>query len=382
MSEKSRTRGQNEGSIFKRKDGRWAAVVNFGYKDGRRQRKTFYGTTRKEVQDKLTQALRARQQNLPLPSERLTVKQFLTTWLQDCAKPALRPRTYENYCNHVNKHLIPALGHIRLAKLTAQEVQKLLNDKISAGLAPRTVHYMHAVLRRALNQAVRWDSLVRNVATLVDRPRAETKEIEPLSPDQARAFLKAVAGDRLEALYTVALAMGLRKGEALGLRWSVVDFDSRQLAVTASLQRIEGKLKLAETKTRQGCRTITVPENVIAALRIQRVRQMRERLAAGERWREHGLVFTTTIGTPIDPRNLSTYYKRHLARAGLPPKRFHDLRHTCASLLLAQGVHARVVMEILGHSQIGITMNTYSHVLPALQKEAASRMNALLEGTD
>jgi len=371
-------RGQNEGSIYKRKDGRWTAVVNLGYVGGKRRRKAFYGKTRKEVQDKLVEALRARQQNLPLAPERQILKQFLERWLEQSARPTLRPRTYEGYRDHVNNHIVPALGHIRLARLSPEDIQQFLNDKLATGLSPRTVQYMHAVLRRALNQAVKWGYLVRNAATLVDRPRSEAYEIEPLTPEQARKFLEAVKGDRLEALYRVALALGLRKGEALGLRWEDVDFDSAQLSVRYSMQRIDGKLQLVETKTKRSRRTISMPDSVVSALRQHRARQLQERLLAGGKWQDTGLVFTTTIGTPIDGRKVSGHFKAILKEAGLPQKRFHDLRHTCASLLLAQGVHPRVVMDILGHSTIGMTMNTYSHVIPALQQNAAALMDALL----
>lgn len=300
--------------------------------------------------------------------------------VDECAAPpSLRPPTSEGYEGHVHKHIVPVLGHIALANSTALNVQRQLNEKVASGLAPRTVHYMHTVLRRALNQAVRRDHVARNVATLVGKPRAKTKEFVPLTPDKARTFLKAFRGDRLEALYTVALAPGLRKREALGLSWDDVDFTSRQLSVFASMQRVRGKRERVEPKAEKSRRRIALPEIVVTALRRHKTRQLRERLLAGERRQEHGLVFTTTIGTPIDGRKINGYFKSILARAGLSPKRFHDLRHTCASLLLAQGVHPRVVMDILGHSTIGLTMNSYSHVIPALQQEAVGLTRALLK---
>ena len=239
---------------------------------------------------------------------------------------------------------------------------------------------MHAVLRRALGQALKWGLVARNVATLVDPPRVQRREVQPLGPDQARAILAAVQGDRLEALYSVALAVGLRRGEALGLRWTDVEFDAGALAVRAALQRVNGKLQLVQPKTARSRRTIALPQSVIVALHRHRVRQLQERLLAGQRWHDTGFVFTTTLGTPLDPRNVYRHFQRALDKAGLPRKRFPDLRHTCATLLLAQGVHPRVVMDILGHSQIALTMDTYSHVIPALQREAAGRMDALLAG--
>ncbi len=371
-------RGQNEGSIYKRGDGRWVGVISLGYKNSKRHRKSFYGETRREVQEKLTAALRSHQQGLPPPPERQTVGQFLEYWLAQSVKLSVRSLTYEGYRLHVRNHIVPALGRIRLTKLTAQDVQELLNDKLREGYAPRTVQYMHAVLRRALVQAFKWGLVAQNVATLVDRPQVRRPEVKPFDPEQARALLVAVKGDRLEALYSVALAVGLRRGEALGLHWDDVDLDAGTLRVRRTLQRVDGKLRLETTKTDRSRRTIALPQTVAVALRVHRARQLRERLAAGSRWQETGFVFTTGIGTPLEPRNVTRHFRNVLTKTGLPLKRFHDLRHTCASLLLVQGVHPRVVMEILGHSQISMTMDTYSHVMPVLQHEAASQMDALL----
>ena len=199
-----------------------------------------------------------------------------------------------------------------------------------------------------------------------------------LTPEQARAFLEAASGDRLEALYTVALAVGLRQGEALGLRWDDVDLEAGTLTVRHALQRVGGRLRLVEPKTRLSLRNIALPPMVVAALRAHRSRQLQERLWAGSRWQEHDYVFASTIGTPLDGTNVTHRLQAILLTAGLPRQRFHDLRHACASLLLALGVHPRVVMETLGHSQISLTMNTYGHVLPSLQRDAADRMDRLL----
>ncbi len=371
-------RGQNEGSIYKRRDGRWVGVISLGYVNRKRKRKALYGATRREVQERLTSALKATQEGRPIPPERQTVARFLGDWLENSAKPAIRPSTYIRYGAHVRNHISPAIGHIKLSRLTPQHVQALLNEKLGDGLAPATVRYMHAVLRRALKQALKWDLVARNAAALVDTPRVTQKEIEPFTPEQARTFLDAIRGDRLEALYSVALAVGLRRGEVLGLKWSDVDLDKRTLTVRASLQRIDGALVLVEPKSRQSRRTVALPQTVIDAVRLHRARQLQERLLAGSRWQDHGLVFSTTIGTPMDPRNLTRHFRKAIRSAGLPLRRFHDLRHSCASLLLAQGVHPRVVMEILGHSQISITMNTYSHVIEKLQHDAAAQIDALL----
>jgi integrase len=199
-----------------------------------------------------------------------------------------------------------------------------------------------------------------------------------LAPAEAKQLLAAAEDDRLGALYSVALALGLRQGEALGLSWEDIDFESRRLHVRHGLQRIAGELRLVEPKTRQSRRTIAMPGVVIDALQHHKARQTKERLLAGRRWSDTGLVFTSTIGTPIEVGNLRRSFWKLLDRAGLPRMRFHDLRHSCASLLLVQGVPARVVMETLGHSNISITMDTYTHVLPELQRQAADAMDRTL----
>ena len=375
-------RGPNEGNIYQRKDGRWEGRVHVGYDEhGRRMRKSFYGHTRREVQVQLDKARRDLQEGLPVGGDaRVTVGRFLVRWLTDVARPTVRPRTYQTYESYVRVHLAPAIGRIPLQRLGPADVQRLLNAKLAAGLSPQTVHHLRAVLRRALNQAVRWGILARNPAILVDGPRVPRYEVPAMDPADARRLLEAVRGDRLEALYTVALSIGLRQGEVLGLRWQDVDLDRATLSVRFALQRIAGQLQLVEPKTRQSRRTLALPERVVTSLRQHRARQLREKLWAASRWRESGLVFTSSIGTPLDGTNVTHHLQDLLEAAGLPRMRFHDLRHACASLLIAQGVHPRVVMETLGHSQIGLTMNLYAHVLPALQREAAGQMEAILAG--
>lgn len=226
--------------------------------------------------------------------------------------------------------------------------------------------------------AYKWGMVSRNVATLVDPPQGERPEVQPLTPQQAQAFLDAVRGHRWAGLFIMCLAVGLRQGEALGLRWEDIDMEQGLLRVRVALQRIEGKLQLVEPKTRRSKRTIPLPKVASAALRARRLLQLEERLLAGPRWQETGLVFTSTIGTPVDARSLVREYHAILESASLPHRRFHDLRHTCASLLLWQEVHPRVVMEALGHSQISLTMDTYSHVMPETLKKAADQMDLVL----
>lgn len=307
-----------------------------------------------------------------------TVRVFLERWLEVSARPRVRPSTYTSYEGHIRLHLVPALGRIKLSKLSPQDVQAFMNQKVKEGLAPRTVRSIRATLRVALGQAVKWGELPRNVAELADSPRIPHHEIRPFSPEEARQFLEAIKGRRLEALYSVALALGLRRGEALGLHWEDVDLEKGTLSVRFALQRVNGSLQRVEPKSARSRRTIAIPEFGVKALKDHRARQLEERLLAGAKWKETGLVFTTTIGTPLDPDNINRDFKPLLEAAGLRSQRFHDLRHACASLLLVQGVSPRVVMETLGHSQISLTMNTYSHVIPSLQEEAAKSLNSLL----
>jgi integrase len=264
--------------------------------------------------------------------------------------------------------------------MTPQQVQSFLNAKAASGLAPRTVLYLRSVLRRALTQAERWGLVTRNVAKLTEPPRIPKQEVRPLSPQQVRQFLVAIEGDRLEALYLVALGVGMRQGEILGLAWRDIDLETGTITVRQALQRIAGKLELVEPKSATSHRVVPAPRIVLEALRAHRMRQLEARLLAGSRWHEdrRDLVFTTSVGTPMDGVAVTRRFKSIVAAAGLPDQRFHDLRHACASLLLAQGVAPRVVMETLGHSQISLTLNTYSHVIPALGREAADRMDAML----
>ncbi|MCL4310712.1 MAG: site-specific integrase [Actinomycetota bacterium] len=373
-------RGQNEGSIYKAKDGRWVGCLNLGYQGGTRKRKYLYGKTRAEVSAKLTEALRNRQLGLPVSNDKITFGQFLDKWLEDSVKPSVRPRTFKSYSQLVERHIAPDLGNIKLAKLCPRDIQSLINRKLDSGLSPRSVQYIHAVIRRALVQARKWELVPRNVAKLVDPPRTQHFEVKPLSPDQARTFLEAAKGDRLEALYTVAVSLGLRRGECLALRWEDVDLEARTLRVCHTLQRVDGGgWELAEPKSKNSRRTLGLPVFATLALREHRKHQLEEKMLAGPHWQDHDFVFTSKLGTPLDGQHLYfRHFKMLLRKAGLPDIRFHDLRHSCASLLLVQGVSPRVVMETLGHSQISLTMNTYSHVMPVLMKEAAEKMDEVL----
>ena len=292
----------------------------------------------------------------------------------------LRIWTYRGYEVHVRLHLKPSLGHIALERLEPAHVQALLNRKLKEGLSPKSVLYIRSTLRSALQQAVRWGYLTRNSAALVDGPRSERFDIKPLDADEARRLLEALEGDRLRALYSVALTMGLRQGEALGLRWDDVDQVLGYLHIRKQLQRIDGKFVLVDLKTSRSRRTLVMPGSVAVELQKHASRQAEESHSRDRDPESFDLVFTRPDGAPLDGTVVSHQFHRVLAKAGLQQRRFHDLRHSCATLLLAQGVSPRVVMEILGHSQIALTMNTYTHVLPELKRDAAERMDRVVKG--
>jgi integrase len=310
------------------------------------------------------------------------VATFLDRWLVDVHKPAVRPSTFRRAQQIVRLHLVPELGRTRLTKLTPDQVQHLLNAKFDGGLSACTVWHIHAVLRGALNHAVRWGLVNRNVACLARPPRVPKAEIKPFDPAEARAFLEAIKGERLEAVFVVAMATGLRQGELLGLRWQDVDLDAGTLQVRHALQTIAKVPTLIEPKSHTSRRTIVLPAIAVTALKNHRQRQVQERLVAGPTWVEGNFTFASSLGKPLAASWVYRSFKRVLEKNGFRDQRFHDLRHCCASLLLACGVSPRVVMEQLGHSQISLTLNTYSHCVPALMGEAAERMDALLTATE
>jgi integrase len=244
-------------------------------------------------------------------------------------------------------------------------------------LRARTVKHLLVTLRTALNVAVKWDLVPRNVAVLVDPPKVPKPELKVFTPEQARAFIEAIKGERLEALFATALALGYRQGEALGVQWPDVDLERGTLTVRQALQRVDGKLQCVPTKSDK-VHTINLPAVTISALRAHHTRQGTERLLAGGRWRETGFVFTTGIGTPLDARGVIRTFDRVLKFAGLPKIRFHDLRHSAATLLLAQGVSPRYVSELLAHCSVSFTMQTYAHVLEQTKREVAAQMDVIL----
>jgi integrase len=371
-------RGNGEGSIVKRPDGRWVGMVSIGRgDDGKRPRKQMYGRRRKDVQRELNKFLHDRDRGLPTPTKSQTVDAYLKHWLES-TKTAVRPRTWEKFESVCRLHLIPGVGTYRLEKLQPQHVQDLLTRKSAAGLSPQSVRHLRTILGIALNRAMKWSLVGRNVAALTDPPKFDRPQVVPLTPDEVARLRKAAVEHRLQALLELQIGLGLRRGEALGLTWSDVYLDTGILRVNQSLQRTQGKLQLLPLKTPSSRRTIEIPEIVIKALRKHEYHQKQQRLAAGAEWKDTNLVFTTATGGASEPRNVVRSFKKLLTKAGIPAKRFHDLRHTCATMLLHDGAPVKDVSAILGHARASMTLDIYSHVMPGAGGKAAARMDRLL----
>lgn len=371
-------RGNGEGTIYKRQDGRWTASLTVGVVEGKRVRKSLYGKTRHEVASKLNRATRSREDGLPLPNERKSCGQYLQEWL-DGITSTVRPKTKVTYEGLIRLHAIPALGKVSLAGLSPQHLQRLYADRLASGLSPQTVRHLHAVLHRALEQAARWGLVQRNVADLVSPPRATRPEMKVLAPEHVRQLLDAAEGERLEALYILAVANGLRQGELLALRWRDLDLTAGLLQVRATLTHDKEGFQLTEPKTHGSRRQVALSQLAITALQGHRARQNAERLKLGAVWEDNDLVFANEVGRPIEPSNLRRRsFEPLLEKAGLARVRFHDLRHSSATLLLSRGIHPKIVSEMLGHSRVNITLDLYSHVTPTMQRQAADAVDAAL----
>lgn len=376
-------RARGTGSIYQRADGRWTARFH----DVTGKRVDLFARTKRDVTAKLGEALRAIETGAPVRSDRLTLDLYLDQWLK-AVGPTLRPRTLDSYRDQLRLHVRPTLGHIALARLSAPQVQGLVNDQLAAGRSARGVEYTHAVLRTALAKAERWGLVARNVARLVDAPKVRRPEIRPLTPTEAGRLLASVQ-DQDRTLYLLTLGLGLRQGEALALRWVDVDLDAGSVTIARTLQPGSRGIAptLAEPKTAKSRRSLSLPPPVLAELREHRRRQIAERLVVGEAWQGPdlgnpavaGYVFCSSLGLPLESHAVTHRLVRQLAAAGLPRVTFHSLRHAAASYLLSAGVPLRVVQEILGHSQLATTADIYSHVLPELQADAAARMGTLLD---
>lgn len=365
------------GSIFKRRDGRWCGALYVTEADGRRVRRRVYGKTRKEAEEKLIELRSKDERGVPLTPTHLTVEAYLREWLAQIVGPRVRPNTLAAYQFNVDRYLAPGLGDKRLGRLTAREVRHFLDGLLRQGTGVRTVRYAHATLRAALEDAMREELIEKNVVKLVRAPVVPREERSPLTVEETRTFLAANREDRLYALFVVIALLGLRRSEVLGLAWEDLDLNRGVLTVRHGLHRVAGELKLMETKTRRSRRSIPLPSLVVDTLRAHGSRQEAELRDVGAS--NPHFVFTTAIGTPIDPDNCSKLVKKALQRAEVRSVRMHDFRHGCISVLMGLGVPPRIVMEIAGHSGLEMTMNVYSHVSLDDKKAALDKLGGLFE---
>lgn len=347
-----------EGTISERKDGRWEAKLTLP--NGKRR--TVYGKTAQEAKDKLKALMRDQEQGRDLTKGRVKTGDFLARWLDEVAAKRLGAASLARYRTIVRLHLTPEIGNVYLDALTPAKLQSVLNAKAASGLAPGTVKYCRDVLRSALSQAERWGMVSKNVAKLVEVPKAAPKRTVPLSAEQARALIAGTADDRYGPLWAMALYTGMRQGELLGLRWADLDLDAGRLTVRQALKRVGSEYSYGAPKSRTSRRTIPSPAAAVSVLRHHRKAQNVERLQSGGNWQDTELVFCRRDGSPLDGRRVTRRLQEALDRHGLPNTTFHALRHSCASLLIANGESLAKVSRLLGHSTVQLTLDTYGHL--------------------
>jgi integrase len=353
-------RSNQEGTIYEDANGVWWAQLPPDAQ-GKRPRRS--AKTRKEAAEKYREMERQRAQQIDMTSNRQTLATFLHTWLDEVAAKKVKAKTIESYREVIRLYILPHLGTMRLDKLGAVHIQRWLNALCSQ-VSTTTARNAYTRLRTALETARRWRLVAENVAALVDPPIPNHRPAVTLTPEQGKAFLATVADHRLFALFLLALRTGMREGELLGLLWADCDLAAGEIRITGQMQKIGGKLVRTTTKTKKSKRTIYLDDDLIAALTAHQRNQLEEkrlRRRPGYEWHEHGLVFASEVGTPYFARNLLGKFKKQLQKAGLPDMRFHDLRHTAGSLMLAEGANIIEVSEVLGHSSPAITAAIYAH---------------------
>ena len=354
-----------------------------------RRRETKAGfSTQKECQQAMNKLLVAvGEQSYAVPTK-ASVKDYLTKEWLPAVRATIRPTTYNSYVQHVECHIAPHIGSVKLQKLSGSQVNALYAKLAytgrkdgKTGLSPMTIHHVHSCLHKACKDAVRWGHISRNPLDAADPPRKKgdgTREMQTWTKEQLKAFLEAVADDRLSPLWHTIAMTGMRRGEALGLRWSDVDLENSRLSVRRALVPTNREVVVSEPKTAKGRRVIALDPGTVEVLKTQAARQLEERLQADEAWIESGLVFTAENGAALDPESVTRYFRQAVKRSMLPSIRLHDLRHTHATLALQAGIHPKVVSERLGHATVSITLDTYSHAIPAMQEEAAALIAGLV----
>lgn len=378
----TKRRSNGEGSIFKRGDGRWCGSVSFVDQDGRKRRHAVYGRTQADVRAKLRDVRSRLDVGAPPKDSSVTLAAFVERWITTTLAASDRKQsTRDNYAVIARRHLAAApLGGLPLERLRPTDVEALLMAKRRSGLSSSTVRLTFLVLRTVLDTAVRDQLLASNPAVAVRGPRVERQESRALTVAELHLLLDAVRGDRLAALWLLLAGTGLRRGEALALSWTDLDLDGGALRVRGTLSRTSAGLTITDPKTDRSRRTVPLPRQVVEALRAHKARQAAERLAAGPAYAEHGLMFTTEIGTPLEPRNVLRRFVTLAGRVGIDGVGLHSLRHTAATRLLEAGTDTRVVADLLGHSSTAITADVYQHVEARLRRDAADRLEAVLGG--
>ncbi len=350
------------------------------YTDANGKRRTVYAKSKGEVRTKLTEALADRDKGLTYDGDTVSLREHLDNWLETSVKGSVKPITYEGYERMCRVHIKPSnIGKVKLSKLTPGHLQRFYQEKLNAGLAPASVRYMHATLHRSLKQAHRWRLVRENVAAATDPPIPQPEEIRPLTAEQVKVLLSEARGERLEALFVVAVTAGLRIGELSSIQWSDLDVESNTLRVRRTLSRAKNGPRYTTPKNGKG-RNIKLTAMATAALQRHRVRQNAERLAAGADWQGDDLIFCREDGRPLTRELVARQNLKPLLRScGLPEDCTpHQLRHTCATLLLSRGVHPKFVQELLGHSSIALTLDRYSHWIPSMGDQTATAMEAAL----
>lgn len=371
-------RSRGEGAITPLEDGRFRGAIWLPRLDGTMVRKYVRGKTRAEVSRKFEALRKEATEGLP---DGTTTGEYLAEWVKALSGRNLRPTTRRQYARHVESYWTPAIGRVELVKLTPLDVERAMGGLTKRGLSSTTVRAARTTLRAALADAMRDGMIRRNVAALVKPPESDRPEMRALTADEVARLVEATRDDAYGPLYALAVASGLRLGELVGLSWDDIDLEARSLTVKrAAFQRDDGSYDFGQPKTKRSRRTVMLPSLAIEALRRQKARQAAAKLAAGTAWQDRrNLVFTDAVGRPVVPGHVSKAFRAVADRLGIPV-RFHDLRHTAATLMLAAGVPLKVVSETLGHASIVVTADVYAHVTPDLRREAADAMDRALGG--
>jgi len=364
---------------FKRKDGRWCAKYDKGIDGatGRRKYGYVYGTTAKEVRQKLVDIESSIQQGTFIDRSDLTVSAWIETWMNDYKKLSLKPSTYKSYDNMIQRYMVPTIGGIKLQQLKPEHIQKMIITLNDQGLSPRTIQYAHRVLSMALGQAVENEILMKNPAKSTNLPKQHKKEARALTREEQSVFLEALKGDPKENAIRFALTTGVRVGELLGLSWDDIDMEQTKIRITKNLQRIDSKIVISTPKTAKGKRDIPLIEEAIQILKRQNKRQLEQRLKAGSAWQKNNYVFTTAIGSPLDKDHINRTLRRVCEKANIKPFSVHTLRHTFATRGLEAGIGLKVMQEILGHASLAVTADTYSHVMPDKKRESMEKLEGM-----